>query len=59
VLFGPEHKGSRFELAKPAGFQEEEIRHKLGSDAGMERGEAEKPVPQQLETTATEKTDKA
>lgn len=49
VAFGPEHKGSRFELAKPAGVAEEEIRHKLGSDAGMERGEVEKNVPTQFE----------
>jgi hypothetical protein len=58
VMLGPEHKGSRFELAKPAGVQEEEIRHKLGSDAGMERGEAEKTVPQQLEVSPAEKTEK-
>ena len=50
VMLGPEHKGSRFELAKPAGVQEQEIRGKLGSDAGLERGEVEKNVPQQFES---------
>lgn len=49
VALGPEHKGSRFELAKPAGVQEEEIRHKLGSDAGLERGDIEKTTPAQFE----------
>ncbi|KPI37736.1 Carboxylic acid transporter-like protein [Cyphellophora attinorum] len=55
VAFGPEHKGSRFELAKPAGVQEEEVRGKLGSDAGLERGEVEKAVPSQFENVDLER----
>jgi sugar phosphate permease len=50
TMFGPERKGAKFELAKPAGVQEMEIRGKLGSDAGLERGDIEKQVPTQLES---------
>ena len=55
TMLGPEKKGRRFELAKPAGVQEMEIREKLGSDAGMERGEVEKVVEERLEQGGAEK----
>lgn len=49
TMFGPERKGAKFELAKPAGVQEMDIREKLGSDAGLERGDSEKQAPTQVE----------
>ena len=52
TMFGPERKGAKFELAKPAGIQEMDMREKLGSDAGLERGDMEKAVPTQLEHVA-------
>lgn len=52
TMFGPERKGAKFELAKPAGVQEMDIREKLGSDAGLERGDIEKTLPAQLENVA-------
>ena len=55
TMLGPEKKGRRFELAKAAGAQEMEIRDKLGSDAGMEQGEAEKVVEERVEVGEAEK----
>ena len=53
AAFGPERKGAKFELARPAGVQEMDIREKLGSDAGLERGDGEKDSQAQIENTAT------
>jgi sugar phosphate permease len=46
TMLGPERKGAKFELAKPAGVQEMEFREKLGSGASLD---AEKGIPSQVE----------